>query len=75
MGTETFWLSLKMSEKNRFKVAYPAFKDSLQPDNDFWPQYSLNPIFSIIFGANHKVSVPIGKPMRRGFQNNPNLKS
>ena len=40
-----------MSEKNRFKVAYPAFKDSLQPDNDFWPQYSLNPIFSIIFGA------------------------
>ena len=53
-----------MSEKNGFKVAYPAVKDSLLRDNDFGPQYSLNPIFS-------KVSVPIGKLMMRGFQNTP----
>ena len=44
---------------------------SLQPENDFGPQYSLSQIFSIIFGANHKVSVPIGKLMMRGFQNTP----
>ena len=62
-----------MSEKNEFKVAYPALKDSPKPDNDFGPQYSLNPIFSIIFGANHKVSVPIGKLMMRGFQNTPDF--
>ena len=51
----------------------PAFKDSLQPDNDFGPQYSLNPIFSISFGANHKGSVPIEKLMMRGFQNIPDF--
>ena len=62
-----------MSEKNGFKVTYPALKDSLQPENDFGPHYSLNPIFSIIFGANHKVSVPIGKLMMRGFQNPPDF--
>ena len=62
-----------MSEKNRFKVAYPAFKDSLRPDNDFRPQHSLNPIFSVIFGDNHKVSVLIGKLMMRGFQNTPDF--
>ena len=62
-----------MSEKNGFKVAYPAFKDSLQPDNDFGPLYSLDPIFSTIFGANHKVPVPIGKLMMRGFQNTPDF--
>ena len=60
-----------MSEKNGFKVAYPVFKDSLRPDNDFGPQYSLNPIFSVIFGENHKVPVLIGKLMMRGFQNTP----
>ena len=43
-------------------------------DNDFGPKYSLNSIFSIIFGANHKVSVPIGKLMMRGFQNTPDFK-
>ena len=80
-----------MTEKIGFKVAYPAFKNSGQPDNDFgpqhslkksvWPdndfgpQHSLNPIFSVIFGDNHKVSVLIGKPMIGGFQNTPNLKS
>ena len=62
-----------MSEKNGFKVAYLAFKDSSRPDNDFGPQYSLNPIFSIIFGAKHKVSVPIGKLMMREFQNTPDF--
>ena len=62
-----------MSEKNGFKVAYPTLKDSLQPENDFGPQHSLDPIFSIIFGANHKVSVPIGKLMMRGFQNTPDF--
>ena len=58
-----------MTEKIGFKVAYPAFKNSGQPDNDFGPQYSLNPIFSVIFSDNHKVSVLIGKLMMRGFQN------
>ena len=62
-----------MSEKNGFKVAYPNLKYSPGQDNDFGPQYSLNPIFSIIFGANHKVSVPIGKLMMRGFQNTPDF--
>ena len=62
-----------MSEKNGFKVAYPALKDFLQPENDFGPQHSLNPIFSIIFGANHKVSVPIGKLIMRGFQKTPDF--
>ena len=62
-----------MSEKNGFKVAYPNLKDSPQPDNDFGPQYSLKPIFSTIFDANHKVSVPIGKLMMRGFQNTPDF--
>ena len=32
-----------------------------------------NPIFSVIFGDNHKVSVPIGKLMMRGFQNTPDF--
>ena len=73
MGTETLWLSPKITEKNGFKVANPALQDSLQPENDFGPQHSLNPIFSIIFGANHKVSVPIGKLMMRGFQNTPDF--
>ena len=62
-----------MSEKNGFKVAYPVFKDFLRPDNDFRPLYSLDPIFSIIFGANYKVPVPIGKLMMRGFQNTPDF--
>ena len=62
-----------MLKKNGFKVAYHAFKDSLWPENDFGPQYSLNPIFSTIFGANHKVPVPIGKLMMRGFQNTPDF--
>ena len=62
-----------MSEKNGFKVAYPVFTDSLLPDNDFGPLYSLDPIFSTIFGANHKVPEPIGKLMMRGFQNTPDF--
>ena len=64
-----------MAEINGLKVAYHAFKNSVRPDSDFGPQYSLNPIFSVIFGDNHKVLVPIGKPMMRGFQNTPNFKS
>ena len=64
-----------MTKKIGFKVAYPAFKNSGRPDNDFGPQLTLNPIFSVIFCDNHKVSVPIGKPMMRGFQNTPNFKS
>ena len=64
-----------MTEITGLKVAYHAFENSGRPDNDFGPQHSLNPIFSVIFGDNHKVSVPIGKPMMRGFQNNPNLRS
>ena len=64
-----------MTEINGLKVACYAFKNSVRPDNDFWPQHSSNPIFSVIFGDNHKVSVPIGKLMMRGFQNTPNLKS
>ena len=35
--------------------------------------YTLDPIFSTIFGANHKVPVPIGKLMMRGFQNTPDF--
>ena len=62
-----------MTEKIGFKVTYPAFKDSLRRDNDFGPQHSLNPIFSVIFGDNHKVSVLIGKLMMRGFQNTPDF--
>ena len=31
------------------------------------------PIFSLIFGDNHKVSVLIGKLMMRGFQNTPDF--
>ena len=57
------------------KVAYHAFKDSLRPNNDFGPQHSLNPVVSVIFCGNHKVSVPVGKLMMRGFQNTPDLKS
>ena len=59
-----------MTEINGHKVAYHALKNSVGPDNDFGPQHSY-PIFSILFVANHKVSVPIGKVMMRGFQNNP----
>ena len=62
-----------MSEKNGFKVAYPNLKDSPRPDNVNGPQYSLNPIFSNIIGANNKVSVPIGKLMMRGFQRTPDF--
>ena len=58
-----------MSKKNEFKVAYPALKDSLLPENDFWPQPSWNLIFFVIVDDNNKVSVPIGKLMIRGFQN------
>ena len=64
-----------MTEINGHKVAYHALKNSVRPDNDFGPQHSLNPIFSVIFGDNHKVSVPIEKLMMKGFQNTPNLKS
>ena len=64
-----------MTEKTGLKLAYHAFKNFGQPDKEFGPQHSLNPIFSVIFGDNHKVSVPIGKLMMRGFQNTPNLKS
>ena len=64
-----------MMEINGLEVAYHAFKNSVRSDSDFRPQYSLNSIFSVIFGDNHKVSVPIGKPMMKGFQNNPNFKS
>ena len=64
-----------MTEINGLKVAYHAFKNSVRQDNDFGPQQTLNQIFSVIFGDNHKVSVPIGKLMMRGFQNIPNLKS
>ena len=62
-----------MSEKNRFKVAYPALKNYGWPNNDFGPQHSLNTIFSVIFGDNQKVSVLIGKLMMRGFQNTPDF--
>ena len=65
MSTGTLWFLPEMTEKIGFQVAYPVLKDSLQPDNDFGPLYSLDPIFSTIFGANHKV----GKLMMRGFQN------
>ena len=64
-----------MTEINGHKVAYYSLKNSVRPDNDFGPHHSLNPIFSLIFSNNHKVSVPIGKLMMRGFQNTPNLKS
>ena len=40
-------------------MAYPPFKDSLGPDNDFRPQPSYNLIFFVIFDDKHKVSVPI----------------
>ena len=73
MGTGSLWFQPKMTEQFGFEVAYPVFKDSLQPDNDLGPLYSLDPIFSTIFGANHKVSVPIGKLMMRGFQNTPDF--
>ena len=73
MSTETLWLSPKIKEKIGFKVAYPALKNSGRPDNDFGPQHSLNPIFSVIFGDNQKVSVLIGKLMMRGFQNTPDF--
>ena len=49
-----------MTEQFGFEVAYRAFKDSFQVDIYFGPQHSLIPIFSVIFGDNHKVSVPIG---------------
>ena len=62
-----------MTEINGLKVAYHAFKNFVRPDIDFGPQHSLIPIFSVIFGDNHKVSMYIGKPMMRGFQNTPNL--
>ena len=62
-----------MTEINGLKVAYHAFKNSGWPDNDFGPLYSLDPIFSTIFGANHKAPVPIGKLMMRGFQNTPDF--
>ena len=49
-------------EKIGFEVAYllTLLSNSGQPDNDFGPQHSLNPIFSVIFGDNHKVSVLTG---------------
>ena len=62
-----------MTEKTGLKLAYHAFKNSGRPDTDFGPQHSLNPIFSAIFGDNHKVSVLIGKLMMRGFQNTPDF--
>ncbi len=61
--------------KNDRDKAYHALKNSVKPDNDFRPQHFLNPVFFVIFGNNHQVSVPIGKLMMRGFQNTPNLKS
>ena len=64
-----------MTEIIELKLAYHAFKNSVRQDNDFGPQQTLNQIFSVIFGDNHKVSVPIGKLMMRGFQNTPDLKS
>ncbi len=67
MGTESLLLSSKMTDKNGFEVAYPAFKDSLRPDIDFGPQSSLNPIISAQHGQNCKMSVPIGKLLTRGF--------
>ena len=62
-----------MTEKIGFKVAYPAFKDSLSRDNDLGPQVSLNQIFLVIFGDYYKVSVPIGKLKIRGFKNDPDF--
>ena len=62
-----------MMEINGLKVAYHTFKNSDWPENDFGPQHSLNPIFSVIFGDYHKVSVLIGKLMMRGFQNTPHF--
>ena len=57
-----------MTEINGLEVAYHAFKNAVIHDNDFRPQHSLNSIFSVIFGDNHKVSVPIGKLMMTGFK-------
>ena len=62
-----------MTEINVLKVAYHAFKNCGRSDNNFGPQHSLNPIFSVIFGDNQKVSVLIGKLMMRGFQNTPDF--
>ena len=79
MGTEIFQIGPKGAEKMEIKDSTcilklwpePECTDSLRPDNDFGPLYSLDPIFSTISGANHKVPVPIGKLMTRGFQNTP----
>ena len=62
-----------MTEKIGFQVAYPAFKDSLKPDNYFGPQPSKNLLFFVIFYDNYKVSVPIVKLMMREFQNTPDF--
>ena len=56
-----------MAGKIEFKETYPTLKDSIGPESDSGPQSSLNPIFSVIFCDNHKVSVYIEKLMMRGF--------
>ena len=58
-------------ECTEYRMSYKKLGFVREAFNDFGPQYSLNPIFSIIFCAYDKVSVPIGKLMTRGFQNTP----
>ena len=67
MGTESLSLSPKMTKKIGIEVAYSAFKDSFRSDINFGLQSSLNPMISAQHGQNCKISVPIGKPMTRGF--------
>ena len=48
-----------MAGKIEFKETYPTLKDSLGPEGDSGPQFSLNPIISAHHGPNPNISVPI----------------
>ena len=60
-----------MMEKIGFKEYWGPKSLSGQGESLKLGQATFNPFFSDIFGDIQKFSVPIGKLMTRGFQNNP----
>ena len=62
-----------MTEKIGFKDRWGPKFLSGRPEFFKAGYATLNHIFSLIFGDNHKVSVLIGKLMMRGFQNTPDF--
>ena len=62
-----------MTKKIRFQEGWGPKSLSRPRESLKAGQDTLNPIFSDNFGDSHKVSVPIGKLMMRGFQNTPDF--